>query len=159
LDQAFASRIHISLPYPQLDLITTLEVFKLNIRLIQDQFKKKSLRLRIDWDDIMQFAQAYWTNNEAMRWNGRQIRNNCRTALALAESEAQGRDYGSVVHTDVEVRLEVEHFYTVSRTHLEFNSYLTDVQGTDSESRAGAYTLRGRETEGRVELNVLLPHI
>jgi len=73
-DEAFASRLHLSLPYPQLNLRSTLEIFKLNLRMIRHRFEARNFKLTIDEDGILLFAQAYWTNNETARWNGRQIR-------------------------------------------------------------------------------------
>ncbi|KAK0726113.1 hypothetical protein B0H67DRAFT_572356 [Lasiosphaeris hirsuta] len=170
-DQAFASRIHISLHYPQLDLRSTLEIFKLNIRLIQKRFEDKAGRLSIGVDDIMRFAEAYWTNNEEVRWNGRQIRNGCQTALALAEFESQGGNHECVADVHAEIRLQAKHFETVSRANLNFASYLSGIHGNDdAERHAKAFSLRARETNGRkgkwgdggsgrIELKSLLPHI
>ena len=151
-DQAFASRIHLTLPYPQLDLDSTLAIFTLSLQLIQSRFKMRDLNFTIDWDDVIRFARAYWTNNEFGRWNGRQIRNNCQTALALAEYEAQSGNHQAVV------RLEAKHFETVSRPHLRLNSYLTGAKDTEVEGPVRALGSRalGRETAGGKEL---LPHI
>jgi hypothetical protein len=128
-DEAFASRVHINLYYPQLNQESTLEIFKLNLRLIRQRFEKKGRRLRIDEHDILSFAQAYWDDNKMMRWNGRQIRNGCQTALALAEFDAQGGSHERILDANAEIKLKVDHLETVSRTYLDFMSYLTEIYG------------------------------
>ncbi|KAL8376084.1 hypothetical protein RB595_007278 [Gaeumannomyces hyphopodioides] len=95
-DEAFSSRIHVSLYYPPLQLQPTLQIFQLNLGLIHDRITERARRteeqkgpIEIDEDQILKFAEKYWKRNKKMRWNGRQIRNACQTALALAEYEAQ----------------------------------------------------------------------
>ncbi|TFB05626.1 hypothetical protein CCMA1212_002022 [Trichoderma ghanense] len=84
-DEAFTSRIHISLYYPPLDKSSTREIFRLNLRIIKQRFLDKGRDIDIREKDILKYATAYWKKHENMRWNGRQIRNACQTALAMAE--------------------------------------------------------------------------
>ncbi|EHK48769.1 hypothetical protein TRIATDRAFT_185690, partial [Trichoderma atroviride IMI 206040] len=72
-DEAFTSRIHISLYYPPLDASSTLAVFH-----------RGTAELELDERSIDKFILDYYGRNEEARWNGRQIRNACQTALALA---------------------------------------------------------------------------
>jgi ATP-dependent Clp protease ATP-binding subunit ClpA len=88
LDEAFASRIHMSLHYPPLDKLSTTKVFKLNLDLIIERYEEKGRRIKIEEDEIIENVGEYFRNNEEARWNGRQIRNACQTALALAEFDA-----------------------------------------------------------------------
>ncbi|KAK4448913.1 hypothetical protein QBC34DRAFT_300198 [Podospora aff. communis PSN243] len=141
-DEAFASRIHISLFYPELDKDKTLEVFKLNLQVIRNRFSGKPRKFTPDEMGIGAFAEKYWKENPFDHWNGRQIRNACQTALALAEYEAQGKDYKDVLKPNAEIKLEVSHFETVSRAYLEFSSYIRDIYGTHAARRAKEAGLR-----------------
>lgn len=139
-DEAFASRIHISLHYPELSLEPTLEIFKLNMRLIRER-----RNIEIDEESILAFADHYWRTNVKMRWNGRQIRNACQTALALAEFDAQGGNYERVVDANAKVKLTVAHLEIVSKAYLDFIMYLKKIYGQTGERRAKAMGIRARE--------------
>ncbi|KAI7774950.1 uncharacterized protein LA080_007649 [Diaporthe eres] len=99
VDEAFRSRIHLSLYYPALRKKQALEIFKLNIRRIKEIEKSKAeLRgkgevgetklppTEIDEDSILNFATRQWEitrDNPSRRWNGRQIRNSFQIAYSL----------------------------------------------------------------------------
>ncbi|KAJ2968559.1 hypothetical protein NUW58_g10197 [Xylaria curta] len=105
LDEAFKSRIHVSLYYPPLDRVQTIEIFKVNIRKLQETvFEKEKLqdeldststatpverpRLAIDPNSILDYAAWHYAVNKAtpeQRWNGRQIRNAFQIAYSLAQ--------------------------------------------------------------------------
>lgn len=159
-DEAFSSRIHISLYYPPLRLKSTKKIFRLNLRLIRERIERRGLEILIDRRGILDFAEEYWTEHKKMRWNGRQIRNACQTALALAEYDAQrggvdrdrhlhGHDAVAEVQGNVDaqakVRLGVSYFKIVSTAYLQFMSYLKSVYGKDPERRAKEMHLRARE--------------
>ncbi|RYP92923.1 hypothetical protein DL770_000973 [Monosporascus sp. CRB-9-2] len=146
-DEAFASRIHISLYYPQLDLASTKAIFKLNLDLINERFKSKDRKIEIKEDEILKFAQEYFETRHGEKWNGRQIRNACQTALALAEFRAQGGSYKRVEHVDAVVELQVEDLKTVSKAYLQFIQYLNDVRGNDVDRWAKALKIRAREMD------------
>ncbi|KAL8903209.1 MAG: hypothetical protein Q9207_004075 [Kuettlingeria erythrocarpa] len=78
-DEAFISRIHMSLYYPDLDQENTFKVWTMNL----DRLKRSGRNIYIDNEAIRTFARNHWKDNH--RWNGRQIRNAFQTALALAE--------------------------------------------------------------------------
>lgn len=141
-DEAFASRIHISLHYPELELESTKEIFRLNLRLIKERRK-----VSFDEKAILEFAEKYWTNNKQMRWNGRQIRNACQTALALAEFEAQGKSHEFIKLPNAEVEFTVKHLKIVSKAYMDFIIYLKKIYGQSGERRAKAMGLRAREGE------------
>ncbi|KAM0418409.1 hypothetical protein ACHAPD_004768 [Fusarium lateritium] len=81
-DEAFASRVHVSLYYPELDEQKTIRVFELNLDLIQDRFKQQGREIRYDSSSIQDFARQHFLKHRFSRWNGRQSRNLCQTALA-----------------------------------------------------------------------------
>jgi len=119
--------------------------------MIRTRFHRKGRRLTIDEEGILSYAREYWTNHEKGRWNGRQIRNGCLTALALAEFDAQGGSHEHVRDADAEIKLQAKQLDTVSRAYLDFNSYLTKLFGKDSERRANALRIRALETGGKTD--------
>lgn len=143
-DEAFASRIHMSLYYPELDEGKTKKVFKLNLNLIQERFDRQGRKIIYDESSIEDFAEQHFQEHKYSRWNGRQIRNACQTALALAEFDAHdGKTHGEV-DKDAVVRLQLKHFRLVQTAYLEFGRYLGDIRGTQGDRRAIDYGLRAR---------------
>ncbi|UKZ68392.1 uncharacterized protein TrAtP1_009431 [Trichoderma atroviride] len=144
-DEAFTSRIHISLYYPPLDASSTLAVFHVNLDRIKTRFRKKKERgtaeLELDERSIDKFILDYYGCNEEARWNGRQIRNACQTALALAEFEAQkvanpgvagGRSVMEIAAASskmIKVKMTAKHFRDVAKAYLAFMKYLREVHG------------------------------
>ncbi|SPO04761.1 uncharacterized protein DNG_07446 [Cephalotrichum gorgonifer] len=100
IDEAFKSRIHISLYYPPLSREQTLAIFEVNLRKLHEIEKAKhSLPLEggpdaprkpaliIDDASIMDYAEWHYNEHEdspQLRWNGRQIRNSFQIAHSLA---------------------------------------------------------------------------
>ncbi|UKZ66317.1 uncharacterized protein TrAtP1_007492 [Trichoderma atroviride] len=144
-DEAFASRIHVSLYYPPLDLKSTRKIFKLNLRLIKERFQEKNRSITINKKQILNYASDYWQNNEKMRWNGRQIRNACQTALAIAEFDAQRDAAGDDDAKDAQVTLSDGHINTVFSAYLEFMRYLKNIYGKDADRVAKDMGIRARE--------------
>ncbi|KAH7215593.1 hypothetical protein DER44DRAFT_637613, partial [Fusarium oxysporum] len=143
-DEAFASRIHMSLHYPPLKLVSTSKIFELNLKMIKKRYQEADRKIMIDIQAIGDYAEEYWQRNVKARLNGRQIRNACQTALALAEFDAQpeGSKYDLTVRSDAKVHLTVKHIQTVSDVYLEFIEYLKAVHGTDAETHANEAGLR-----------------
>ncbi|KAL6904149.1 hypothetical protein GGI43DRAFT_399718 [Trichoderma evansii] len=144
-DEAFASRIHVSLYYPPLDLKSTRKIFKLNLRLIKERFQEKNRTIIINKKEILNYASDYWEKNEKMRWNGRQIRNACQTALAIAEFDAQKDASGDEDAKDAQVTLSDGHINTVFAAYLEFMRYLKNIYGKDADRVAKDMGIRARE--------------
>ncbi|KAI9695092.1 MAG: hypothetical protein M1820_008917 [Bogoriella megaspora] len=91
-DEAFKSRVHISLFYPNFDKETTVEVWETFIAQTKEAIEKKGWKhFEIQEDRIRRFAEKHWKENPDARWNGRQIRNAFHTAIAMAEFDAQGQ--------------------------------------------------------------------
>ncbi|RYP44532.1 hypothetical protein DL768_009027 [Monosporascus sp. mg162] len=98
LDEAFKSRIHLSLYYQPLSRDQTLGIFEVNLRklhTIEEDKQKlqadgeptapKQPVLEIDDFSIMHYAKWHYENHEPHeRWNGRQIRNAFQLAYSLA---------------------------------------------------------------------------
>ncbi|KLO97611.1 TOB3 (member of AAA-ATPase family) [Fusarium fujikuroi] len=157
-DEAFTSRIHISLYYPPLSQASTLAVFKVNLTRIQARFEKKKERgeaeLELDELSINEFILDYFAENKDARWNGRQIRNACQTALALAEFEGQklanpdasdGRnvmEIAAMSRKKIKVKLTKKHFKDVANAYLAFMKYLREVHGFSAAQQAKNFRLR-----------------
>lgn len=141
-DEAFTSRIHISLYYPALNQNKTVEVFKVNMDMIEDRFLKKGRQIDVDKVGIGSFACQHFVEFPQARWNGRQIRNACQTALALAEFEAQGKSPEAILKPDAVISLRVEHFKIVRNAYLEFSKYMNDLYGSNAARRAKEAKLR-----------------
>ncbi|ETS02788.1 hypothetical protein M419DRAFT_77290 [Trichoderma reesei RUT C-30] len=141
-DEAFTSRIHVSLYYPELDAGNTLEVFDNNLAMIEDRFAKKNRVINIDGSSIRSFATKHYYEHPQARWNGRQIRNACQTALALAEYEAQGNSHEAILKPDAVINLNETHFQIVKNAYLEFTHYMNTLYGTGAAQRAKEGRLR-----------------
>ncbi|KAK5994038.1 hypothetical protein PT974_07478 [Cladobotryum mycophilum] len=91
IDEAFKSRIHLSLYYPPLDKTQTTEIFRLNIaklRLMESERQRMTGEpaLVIKDDEILDFATKHYEDlaRSTGCWNGRQIRNAFQIASSLA---------------------------------------------------------------------------
>ncbi|KAF5503164.1 ATPase family AAA domain-containing protein 3B [Colletotrichum fructicola] len=141
-DEAFTSRIHMSLYYPELSEEKTRRVFKINMDLIRERFALKKRQIIIEEMDIGAFATQHYINHPSARWNGRQIRNACQTALALAEYQAQGGRHDAIMKPDAVINLAVEHFETVRDAYLKFAEYMTKIYRTNAARKAKESKLR-----------------
>ncbi|PWY93096.1 hypothetical protein BO94DRAFT_622279 [Aspergillus sclerotioniger CBS 115572] len=141
-DEAFTSRIHVCLYYPELSHEMTVAVFELNLNLIEERFRLKGQAINIERMQIASFASQHYAQHPDARWNGRQIRNACQNALALAGFEAQGNDRHRVLKPDAVVTLSAKHFETLRDGHVEFTKYMNKLYGTNSARRAHEDRLR-----------------
>ncbi|KAI4593320.1 hypothetical protein KJ359_009851 [Pestalotiopsis sp. 9143b] len=136
-DEAFTSRVHISLYYPPLDRDSTRKIFEKNWERIQARYEKNGRPVDIRVSEITEFALDYFDNNKEGRWNGRQIRNAFQSAVALAELDASGTDdlFSEVDHGHPVV-LGKKSFDTVAKVYKSFLAYLKQVYGADYARRA-----------------------
>ncbi|KAL5313067.1 hypothetical protein ACEPPN_019494 [Leptodophora sp. 'Broadleaf-Isolate-01'] len=84
----------------------------------------------IEVKKILQFTSRVWTRGH--RWNGRQIKNTCKMALALARQE-------SGINTVV---LKSSHFSAVAQVNASFSQYLVETRGAGDEDLALQLGLR-----------------
>lgn len=127
-DEAFRSRIHVSLYYPKLDRDATLQIWDRNL-----------LRLRksgLDFaeDEIRKFAEQHWLDNvknESRHWNGRQIKNAFQTAIALANWEYYETKQGQSLERPL---LKAKHFDRVARTSAHFDDYLSRIYNISEDT-------------------------
>ncbi|KAH7088211.1 hypothetical protein FB567DRAFT_333459 [Paraphoma chrysanthemicola] len=80
-DEAFMSRIHLSLGYDKLDDNARVKIWDNLFKKLKDDHKRGGLDIRHEYD-----AKMYVRSKEvqALEWNGREIRNAFQTAVALA---------------------------------------------------------------------------
>ncbi|KAK2762446.1 AAA family ATPase [Colletotrichum kahawae] len=147
LDEAFASRIQMSLHYPELNELKTLKVFRLHLDLIEQRFKKQGRTITFDISSVEDFASQHYNDQPFNRWNGRQIRNACHTALALAEFDSQknGSEISLEIDNATPVSLQLKYFKVVQKAYLDFGEYLANIQGTVGDDRAFQQRLRARK--------------
>lgn len=166
LDEAVSSRIHLGLYYPPLTRSSTKKIFDLNLRLVQQRIEERGIEIHIEHQAILEWAVEYWKTHKKMRWNGRQIRNACQTALALAEYDALNRpgahtlNQASEGKTELEkpsgpIQLTIAHLETVAKAYMQFMHYLHEIYGKDSERRAKAMGIRAREYSTKNWVKVL----
>ncbi|PYI08418.1 hypothetical protein BO78DRAFT_365034 [Aspergillus sclerotiicarbonarius CBS 121057] len=141
-DEAFTSRINICLYYPDLSHEMTVAVFELNLKLIEERFRLKARPINIERMQIASFASQHYAQHPDARWNGRQIRNACQNALALAEFETRGNNRHQVMNPDAVVTLSARHFEAGRDGHVEFTKYINKLYGTNSARRAHEDRLR-----------------
>ncbi|KAI1081441.1 P-loop containing nucleoside triphosphate hydrolase protein [Whalleya microplaca] len=120
--EAFKSRIHISLYYPPLDWKASKLIWQVNLR-------RSQAKVETDKDEIVRFAKKhYFHSDESSRWNGRQIYNAFKTAIALAEFENQTGD-GNKSQKPI---LKANHLRQVAHVAKKFDEYLLETQGGET---------------------------
>ncbi|KAI1746836.1 hypothetical protein F4782DRAFT_470827 [Xylaria castorea] len=136
LDEAFKSRVHLSLYYPALGRIQTEQIMRMNLERLDIIEKARAERpsqnqLFIRKDQICKFAVEHWDrhaeNDGEGRWNGRQIRNAVQIAASLALYDRKtDRDEGAKGIPPV---LDEHHFETVEQTMTLFEGYMNKTRG------------------------------
>ncbi|KAL8857165.1 MAG: hypothetical protein Q9178_006220 [Gyalolechia marmorata] len=158
-DEAFISRIHMSLYFPDLDQDSTFKVWAMNLARLQDSGRK----IFVDKEPIQEFTRNHW--KEGHRWNGRQIRNAFQTAIALAEydfHERCGRCATTGEPPPFMPVLEAKHFKAVAETSAQFHDYLTEILGGSThklkakmgEVRSDSWQDRGVDTPSGKKYNM-----
>lgn len=137
IDDAFRSRLHLTLYFPRLDAAKSKKVWKVNIRRMKDGNEdRKSLGLpevQLDEKRILKYAEL---NFDALHWNGRQIRNAFQSALALAEFKLKGSNEESPL-------ISVKEFEAIAAASNEFETYMQATHGLDEEKMAKRDRMRG----------------
>ena len=151
-DEAFRSRIHISLYYPKLDYKSTSKVWERNIQ----RLKQSSLDLVVDEEEIRKFAEKHWKANRerpSRRWNGRQIKNAFQTALALANWDFQETKKGRSQERPI---LRTEHFERVANVSTHFDDYISSIYSIDVDDQ-DTYSVLAERNELRKDSHSVTP--
>ncbi|KAK6206838.1 P-loop containing nucleoside triphosphate hydrolase (ATPase) [Colletotrichum tabaci] len=122
-DDAFISRIHVQLYYPDFTDDERQRVWQTFIDKLGRE-RGDTMRMTIDAKEYIAS-----TRKQGINWNGREIRNAFQTAVALAEYDAEKDSEGKIMVTDNHLRAVVE-------LSKDFKGYLTDLHRRDEEKRA-----------------------
>ncbi|TDZ75099.1 hypothetical protein CTRI78_v000001 [Colletotrichum trifolii] len=149
-DDAFKSRISMSLYYPPLQQHQTEKIWDMQIKRTEKLSREanpddESQHVKFNHDEVMAMAREIWSTQQNHLffqpvWNGRQIRNAFQTAVALAEWHQQEDKVPGPI------RVKGEHFYKVSIVSNEFNAYLWSV--TKQKGEAGYNFYKGYRYDG-----------
>lgn len=134
-DEAFKSRIHVSLYYPKLKQESTFTIWETHIRRI----KESQMNIDLEEDKIRQFYHNFWNNNvkekkSSRQWNGRQIKNAFQTAVALANWDFHDGAQGAKLKRPL---VRAKHFELVATTGAHFDDYISEMYNiTDRDVHA-----------------------
>lgn len=125
-DEAFKSRIHLSLYYPPLNWPRTKRIWTNHIKTAISS----NTRIQVDHETLIAHAESLFQIQEHQKeygpvWNGRQIRNAFQSAVALASFRRP---------LDQPVQLSQEHFEKVSQVSHHFNNYLWRVKRANNDA-------------------------
>ncbi|KAK3367802.1 hypothetical protein B0H63DRAFT_442499 [Podospora didyma] len=147
-DEAFRSRIHISLYFPKLTQSSTKEIWEKNIA----RLKTGSINIDVEEDKILRFIDKDWELNKSRpsrRWNGRQIKNAFQTAVALARWDFYENERSKDLKRPL---LRAAHFNRVAQTSAHFDDYIRDVHGFREED--DSYGIIAERDEIRRDSNI-----
>ncbi|THV49355.1 hypothetical protein BGAL_0199g00140 [Botrytis galanthina] len=142
IDDAFRSRLHLTLYYPKLTEKQTRKIFIHNFVRIADINKDRKGKELLEFDykksekKIINWAIK---TRESLEWNGRQIRNAFQTVLALSEFRAKTSSVESKSLTVTKKDFEI-----VANASIQFNEYLLATHGKDEDQIAGRESVRAQ---------------
>ncbi|KAK5634771.1 hypothetical protein RRF57_010484 [Xylaria bambusicola] len=143
IDEAFKSRIHMSLYYPPLDKTQTRDIFRLNIAKLREiEVQRHEMTgeppLVIHDSQIIDFAGKHFEENARSTgcWNGRQIRNAFQIASSLAHHNytiqaENARELGQQPPTAPV--LDRSLFEKVQMSTQSFDRHMMESKGFDAE--------------------------
>lgn len=147
IDEAFKSRIHISLRYPSLDLASTRQIWENLLNRICRDNETQTVKVKFDKNELLAFAEAHFKEHEKEKrtWNGRQIRNAFQTAIALGrtdrikmlkrrgltEEKAEKKGKKGKEHY-LWIHLTEANFKKIAQTAKDFEDFMVVVRGSDA---------------------------
>ncbi|OAL07049.1 P-loop containing nucleoside triphosphate hydrolase protein [Phaeosphaeriaceae sp. SRC1lsM3a] len=137
-DEAFISRINLTIYYPPFSTKARAEVW--------ESFFSKLEREREGKIRVHNNTRAYVEESDelsALQWNGREIRNAFQIAVALAETEGEKDSRGSII-------IKKEHIRATVDMSKAFKKYLKELHNKDEDAMAA---LRGNRNDSRSILN------
>jgi SpoVK/Ycf46/Vps4 family AAA+-type ATPase len=148
IDEAFKSRIHLSLRYPSIDLSSTRQMWDNIMRRLEAENARAEVRVEFDRRGLLAFAEQHYKRRQqassGSTWNGRQIRNAFQTALALGHADrhaalaAAGKTPEWAVTSGrkrwTTVKLTAKNFRRIARATTEFEDYIIALRGKDSDA-------------------------
>ncbi|XXH00022.1 hypothetical protein Hte_006363 [Hypoxylon texense] len=143
IDEAFKSRIHMSLYYPPLDKAQTRDIFRLNVAKLREIEAQRHAAtgeppLAVREAEIVDFAGRHYEENARSTgcWNGRQIRNAFQIASSLAH-----HNYAQAVETarglgqqpPAAPTLDRSLFEKVQMSTQSFDRHMKESKGFDAD--------------------------
>ncbi|KAF5522806.1 ATPase family AAA domain-containing protein 3-B [Colletotrichum aenigma] len=122
-DDAFISRIHIQLYYPDFSDDERQRVWQTFIDKLARE-KGDTMRLTLNATEYIESLR-----NQRLKWNGRDIGNAFQTAIALAEYDAEKDREGRIMVKD-------DHLRAVVELSKDFKGYLNELHRRDEGKRA-----------------------
>lgn len=144
IDEAFKSRIHVSLRYPRIQQRETRQIWENTLNRLERNNETAKVKIKFDRASLLEFAEKHYRKNEAEEttWNGRQIRNAFQTAIALGHYDREKMLKAAGMTADdaarsgqkkwMTVKLTRANFRHIAKTASEFDDYLASVRGPDS---------------------------
>ncbi|KAK3689417.1 hypothetical protein B0T22DRAFT_171761 [Podospora appendiculata] len=145
IDEAFKSRIHISLRYPSIDLPSTEKIWNNLLNRIAKDNQTADVRIEFNRATLLAYARWHYRKHEASEttWNGRQVRNAFQTAIALGQYDRLNRikDEGLTPEQALSsgdkslrtIRLTKRNFASIAKTARDFEDYISAIRGSDRE--------------------------
>ncbi|XXH04125.1 hypothetical protein Hte_010537 [Hypoxylon texense] len=154
LDEAFKSRIHISLRYPKIERKQTRKIWKNVLDRLERDNEHREVQIKFNREKLLKYAKTQFEKlrESESTWNGRQIRNAFQTAIALAEYDRSNKLQDEGLTPEEALRtgertwrrldLKVEYFDIVANTAQEFEDYLDSIFGQKGMERTFDEDLR-----------------
>ncbi|KAK6068116.1 hypothetical protein SCUP515_09761 [Seiridium cupressi] len=146
IDEAFKSRIHVSLRYPSLGLLETKKIWENLLNRIERDNETRTVKVAFDRITLLAWAEAHYKTCEPTKttWNGRQIRNAFQTAIALGRADRLKKLKEKDITEDeaermgkprfLRVLLTDTSFVKIAETARDFEDYLVSVRGRDAKT-------------------------
>ncbi|KAL6884260.1 hypothetical protein HDV57DRAFT_494086 [Trichoderma longibrachiatum] len=168
IDEAFKSRIHVSLYYDRLDLNQTEKIFQININKLnrmerdkENKLKESGVRyprLQINQRSILEWARNYYNDanrtGEFMQWNGRQIRNAFQVAASLARYDTTKEALASGGEKVPCPTLGARQFQSVAQAIEKFDTYMEHATGMADSDHARIEGTRADGIEFKDEMQL-----
>ncbi|KAK7963825.1 hypothetical protein PG988_010799 [Apiospora saccharicola] len=155
IDEAFKSRIHVSLRYPKVKLKSTLEIWKSTLNRIERDNERQDIKVEFDREELLEFAEEHFEAHATMdgsTWNGRQIRNAFQTAIALGQYDRVAKIQKRGLTPEEAflsgkkkwrvVKLTRKNLETLAETARDFDKYLKSVHRRSDGELARAEDIR-----------------
>ncbi|KAJ8131274.1 hypothetical protein O1611_g2355 [Lasiodiplodia mahajangana] len=122
-DEAFMSRIHVSIGYERLDEDARSKIWDNLFSKLKEDHKNGGLEIRYEYD-----AKQYVKKDpeiKRLQWNGREIRNAFQTAVALAVFDAKLAKERGASDEDTIPEIKEKHLSQVVSMSSAFKEYIT----------------------------------
>jgi hypothetical protein len=91
IDEAFKSRVHVSLAYPTIKAQETKEICERILNRIEKENETAAIKRKFDSNALFEFASQHYETHKKTdtSWNGRQIGNAFQLAIALGHHDRE----------------------------------------------------------------------